>query len=79
MERLLTTFKAMGMAGVEVYHHCHNTAFIDFLCTCARRHGLIETGGSDYHGRPQGATLGFIGPGTPVPEGVFSDITNAIS
>ena len=60
IERLLTAFKDMGMAGVETYHHCHGTTFIKFLSTCAERLGLIQTGGSDYHGRPQGATLGFI-------------------
>jgi hypothetical protein len=69
-------FTAMGMVGVEAYHHCHDTAFIEFLCTCARRLGLAETGGSDYHGRAQGATLGFIAPNAPVPDTVLNAITD---
>jgi predicted metal-dependent phosphoesterase TrpH len=73
--RLLTAFAAMGMVGVEAYPHCHGTTFSEFLCTCARRLGLVETGGSDYHGRAQGATLGFIAPNTPVPDTVLNAIT----
>jgi len=76
IERLLTAFTAMGMVGVEAYHHCHDTTFIEFLRTCARRLGLAETGGSDYHGRAQGATLGFIAPNTPVPDTVLNAITD---
>jgi hypothetical protein len=66
----------MGMVGVEAYHHCHDTAFVEFLCACARRLGLVETGGSDYHGRPQGATLGYTAPNTPVPDTVLNAITD---
>ncbi len=79
IDRLLTVFKDMGMAGVEAYHHCHGTTFIKFLCACADRLELIQTGGSDYHGRPNGATLGFIAPNTPVPDTVLTAITSATS
>ncbi len=77
IERLLSTFTAMGLVGVEAYHHCHHRDFISFLCACAHRHGLIVTGGSDYHGRPQGATLGFTAPDTPVPATVLSALADA--
>ncbi len=77
IERLLTTFKSMGLVGVEAYHHCHPSSFIDFLCQCARRYDLIATGGSDYHGRPQGAMLGFLDVNKPVPESVWAELTAA--
>jgi predicted metal-dependent phosphoesterase TrpH len=77
IERLLATFGEMGLVGVEVYHHCHQPSFIDFLCQCARRHHLITTGGSDYHGRPQGAMLGFLDINKPVPESVWAELTAA--
>jgi len=77
IERLLTAFGRMGMVGVEAYHHCHQPSFVDYLCQCARRHDLITTGGSDYHGRPQGAILGFLHVNQPVPESVWDDVTTA--
>jgi predicted metal-dependent phosphoesterase TrpH len=77
IERLLTIFEEMGLVGVEAYHHCHQPSFIDFLCQCARRHHLITTGGSDYHGRPQGAMLGFLDINQPVPELVWAELTAA--
>ena len=77
IERLLTTFARMGMVGVEAYHHCHQPSFIDFLRDCARRRDLIATGGSDYHGRPQGAMLGFLDFDQPVPEAVWDDLAAA--
>jgi hypothetical protein len=38
---------------------------------------LITTGGSDYHGRPQGAMLGFLDVNKPVPEAVWTALTAA--
>lgn len=77
LDDLLATFKAMGLSGVEAYHHCHYPEQIDFFVDRARRHGLIATGGSDYHGRPYGATLGAIGPGYPVPDAVLLHLRQA--
>lgn len=79
LEQLLATFQAMGMAGVEVYHHCHshNQELMDFFCTCARRYGLVVTGGSDYHGRSPAEMLGHIASDTAVPTTVLTDLAAA--
>jgi predicted metal-dependent phosphoesterase TrpH len=77
LESLLKTFKAMGLIGVEVYHHSHYAPYIDFFLTCARRYDLIVTGGSDYHGRKNGATLGQIAPGQAIPAHVLLDLRRA--
>jgi predicted metal-dependent phosphoesterase TrpH len=77
LETLLQTFKAMGLAGVEAYHHCHDPAYIDFFLTCARRYGLIVTGGSDYHGRQDGTGLGQFAPGQAIPDHVLIDLRKA--
>jgi hypothetical protein len=74
---LLDAFKAMGLVGLEVYHHCHYPDAIAFFQSCATRYGLVATGGSDYHGRPEGAVLGQIAPGYAVPEHVLSDLAHA--
>jgi predicted metal-dependent phosphoesterase TrpH len=74
LEQLLERFQAMGMVGVEAYHHCHDQSFIDFFCTRAQRYGLVVTGGSDYHGRAPGELLGHIAPDTMVPPTVLSSL-----
>jgi predicted metal-dependent phosphoesterase TrpH len=77
LEGLVQTFKAMGLAGVEAYHPYHDSAYIDFFRTCARRYGLIVTGGSDYHGRPSGMGLGQFAPGQAIPDHVLVDLRKA--
>ena len=77
MHPLLTAFKAMGLVGLEVYHHCHYPDSMAFFQDCATRHGLVATGGSDYHGRPEGAVLGQIAPGYAVPDQVLPDLQRA--
>jgi predicted metal-dependent phosphoesterase TrpH len=74
---LLDAFKAMGLVGLEVYHHCHYPHALDLFQSCATRYGLVATGGSDYHGRPEGAVLGQIAPGYAVPDHVLPDLQRA--
>jgi predicted metal-dependent phosphoesterase TrpH len=71
---LLATFKTMGLVGLEVYHHRHYPDAIAMFQDCAARYDLAATGGSDYHGRPEGAVLGQIAPGYEIPEGVLADL-----
>jgi len=74
---LLDAFKAMGLVGLEVYHHCHYPDTLALFQNCATRYGLVATGGSDYHGRPEGAVLGQISPGYAVPDHVLPDLQRA--
>ena len=48
-DRLKTLIKA-GLAGIEVYYKDYSTEDRESLARLADRHGLIATGGSDYHG-----------------------------
>ena len=41
---------AAGLQGIEVYHPSHDLAQVSIYSDLARIHGLIVTGGSDYHG-----------------------------
>jgi hypothetical protein len=74
LERLIATFATMGMVGVEVYHHSHAPSCMDFLLRCVRRYGLVATGGSDYHGRVNGAQLGEFAPGVAIPGHLLADL-----
>lgn len=47
---LLDMLMNAGLAGLEVYHPAHSREQEYFYFSLAREHGLIITGGSDYHG-----------------------------
>ena len=42
--------KASGLVGVEAYYNGYTANEIKSLVRLADKHGLITTGGSDYHG-----------------------------
>lgn len=62
-----------GLAGVEVYHTEHGDESRARLLQLAQRHGLLVTGGSDFHGQPGGAVLGAAG----VPDDVLEPLLQA--
>lgn len=47
---LLTEWKDAGLMGLEVYHPAHPPASLKSWEDLAHRHGLLVTGGSDFHG-----------------------------
>lgn len=44
-------FVDYGLRGVEVYYPHHSLKDIEMLLGVCREHGLLATGGSDFHGR----------------------------
>jgi len=49
-EMMVIKLKAAGLVGVEAYYNSYTADEIGKLVSLADRHGLITTGGSDYHG-----------------------------
>jgi predicted metal-dependent phosphoesterase TrpH len=60
LDDLLSHLKIIGLDGVETYYPTQKGSFLKSLRRLALTHGLIETGGSDYHGdiRPDTAMAG---------------------
>jgi predicted metal-dependent phosphoesterase TrpH len=54
---LIPGFVAAGMRGIEVYHPKHNKYLVDHYTQMTEKLGLVATGGSDSHGRKDGALL----------------------
>ncbi len=52
-----------GIGGVEVNHPRHGPADVARYRRFAAKYGLIATGGSDYHGEPNGTRLGEASTG----------------
>ena len=51
-EELISELKVYGLLGLEVYHPSHKKELCDRLYAIARKHKLVITGGSDFHGQP---------------------------
>jgi predicted metal-dependent phosphoesterase TrpH len=49
-ETMVIELKAAGLVGMEVYYKDYTEAETSRLVSLAKRHNLITTGGSDYHG-----------------------------
>jgi 3',5'-nucleoside bisphosphate phosphatase len=47
---LVASLKGMGFGGLEVYYPEHSPELTAHYADMARRHGLLMTGGSDFHG-----------------------------
>ena len=57
----LVQLKAAGLVGIEVYYPGYDAIAIEYLLSQARVHGLLVTGGTDFHGiRPNEIDLGGV-------------------
>jgi predicted metal-dependent phosphoesterase TrpH len=74
-DELIPELVAAGLMGIETYYAEHSaaqTAHYEELC---RRHGLLATGGSDYHGERSGRTNPLGHP--PVGMSVYDALQSA--
>jgi predicted metal-dependent phosphoesterase TrpH len=55
-----------GLAGIETYYPEHSVAQIEAYRETCRRHGLVATGGSDYHGPHTGRATTVGSPHVPL-------------
>lgn len=62
-DHLIAPMIAAGLDAIEVYHSDHSVADVVRYQAMADEHGLMVTGGSDYHGPGSGRTggLGVVG------------------
>ena len=66
LERLTTPLVDAGLQGLEVYRPNHGSRYAGELGAVARSHGLVVTGGSDWHGEQNGALGDFYVSGDEV-------------
>jgi predicted metal-dependent phosphoesterase TrpH len=57
-EATLADMVAAGLAGVEARHPAHTAGAVDRWTELARRHGLVVTAGSDFHGGERDGAVG---------------------
>lgn len=77
IEEMIEELKLYGLTGLEVYHSSNNTYESGKLREIARTHGLLISGGSDFHGAAKpDISVGSGRGGLRVTEAVFHDIQN---
>jgi len=74
-DHLIPAWARRGLDGIEVWHTKHDASAIARYKGFAQLHGLLMTGGSDYHGeRTPDTTIG----GVAVPESILPPLDEAI-
>jgi len=60
-DHLIPAWSRRGLDGIEVWHSKHDALAVERYQGFARLHGLLMTGGSDYHGeRTPGVVIGSV-------------------
>lgn len=75
---ILERLRAAGLVGLECHYGTYGAVQREAMVALARRHGLIPSGGSDYHGtyKPD-ILLGTGRVGIPVPDEVLAELEAA--
>ena len=71
-DELVPDMVGAGLMGIETYYAEHSAAQTAHYRALCREHGLIATGGSDYHGERSGRTNPLGHP--PVPMSVYEQL-----
>jgi predicted metal-dependent phosphoesterase TrpH len=80
LDRLLTRLKGWGLMGLEAFHPSASNADATRLHRLAKKHELLVTGGSDFHGdRSMQTEIGGYPPGWNTWEQDLSALQNAVA
>ncbi len=74
-DALIPELVAAGLMGIEAIYAEHSAAQIAHYTALCRAHGLVATGGSDYHGEKSGRANPLGHP--PVPMSVWEELKDA--
>lgn len=74
-DHLIAGWAGRGLDGIEVWHTKHEATAVKRYTAIASQHGLLMTGGSDYHGaRTPGVRIGSVA----VPPSVLAPLDDAL-
>lgn len=74
-DHLIPAWARRGLDGIEVWHSKHDAAAVERYRGYAHLHGLLMTGGSDYHGeRTPGVVIGCVA----VPDEILGPLDAAL-
>lgn len=62
-ETIILQLINVGLDGLEVFHPAHQAPLIEYYTQLTVQHNLLQSGGSDSHGGPEGVRIGDYGIG----------------
>jgi hypothetical protein len=74
LENLVAEFVSLGLDGIEAYNNLCDDDESAFLQRLALRHGLLVTGGSDFHGGNDGIEIGRVRGSITVPADLLAPL-----
>lgn len=63
LDVILGEFRRHGLSAIEAYHSSHDPEHVRLCVDLAHKHGLLLTGGSDYHGNNKEGIMLGVGAG----------------
>ncbi|UCG81367.1 MAG: PHP domain-containing protein [Desulfobacterales bacterium] len=80
LNRIVAGLKQAGLKGLEAYYPGHGPVRTAQYERLAHRHGLVITGGSDFHGTVKpGVHMGFGGGDLRIPYGLVEELKRSAS
>lgn len=74
-EALVRELKEAGLIGIETYYNTYTPVEQEYVAGLAKQWGLIETGGTDFHGQNKPHISLFTGQGEmEVPQKVLENL-----
>lgn len=72
---LFAHLKSIGLSGVECLYNSHTDEERDFFLALAKKHHLIPTGGSDFHGKNKPhVKIGKVYGGRDIPYSILEEL-----
>lgn len=80
LEEFIEELIGYGLDGIECFHSAHTDEFSALCVDIAKRHSLMISAGSDYHGEnKRSASLGRVNNGRYIERDILDDIKNNIA
>jgi predicted metal-dependent phosphoesterase TrpH len=76
LEALVAELVPLGLDGIEAYNNLCDEEGMAHLHHLARQHGLLVTGGSDFHGGSDGIEIGKVRGSVTVPASLLPPLAD---
>ncbi len=77
LDQIVKSLVDQGLAGIEVFHSDHDAGWVAKTLALSKRYGLLQTGGSDFHGTNKKDIEMGLAAGRRVPKDLFDNMVDA--
>lgn len=77
LDQVVKSLVDQGLAGIEVFHSDHDAGWVAKTIALSKRYGLLQTGGSDFHGANKADIALGLAASRRVPRDLFDQMVDA--